>query len=124
LDFGYGVPLKGFIDCIFEDDALRDYKTASKPWPKSKLDNELQFTIYNEAYNYLYGKYPKSIGTIELDKKLILTDPSNAIREQLTFRNQNSRDKLDLTVKQVIEGIRNEQFRRCGKRACWACSTF
>lgn len=123
LDFGYGVKIKGFIDCIFEDDALRDYKTASKPWPKSKLDNELQFTIYNEAYNYLYGKYPKTIGTIELDKKIIQTDHSqNAIREQLTFRNQSSRERLDVTVKQVIEGIRNEKFRRCGKRSCWACS--
>lgn len=124
LDMGYDLQILGYIDLIFEDHALRDTKTASKPWPKSKLEGELQFTIYNEAYKILYGQYPNSIGTIELDKTIIKTDRSqNAIREQLTFRNSNSKEKLDLVVEKVLKGMRDEKYNRCGKRSCWACST-
>lgn len=122
VDLGFELDLMGFIDVIFEDDALRDYKTASKPWPRHKLDTEMQFTIYNEAYNVLFKKYPKTIGTIELDKKLILTDPSNAIREQLTSRGGNHREKLDIMVNTVIEGMKAGRYKRCGKSGCWACS--
>ena len=123
VDMGYELPMLGYIDFIFEDDALRDTKTASKPWSKSDLENATQFTIYNEAYNILYGRYPKTIGTIELDKKLIKTDPANAIREQLTFRNARSKEKLDILVKTVIDGMKQEHYPRCGKLGCWACST-
>jgi len=123
IDLGHGIPLLGYIDAIFEDDALRDYKTASKPWSKADLDGSLQFTIYNEAYYKLYDRWPKTIGTIELDKKLIITDPSKAIREQLTFRNEKHREKLDLTVGKVLKGITDGNYKRCGKRSCFACST-
>jgi hypothetical protein len=124
LDMGFDLPILGYIDVIFEDDALRDVKTASKPWTRGKLDGELQFTIYNEAYNILYGKYPKTIGTIELDKTIIQTDKSqNAIREQLTHRNSNSREKMNLVINTVIDGMQKEKYPRCGKRSCWACST-
>lgn len=123
VDMGYGIPILGYIDAIFEDDALRDYKTASKPWSKADLEGSSQFTIYNEAYFILYGKYPKTIGTIELDKKLILTDPSIAIREQLTYRNESHREKLDIMIHKVIDGIKNEKYPRCGKRNCFACSS-
>lgn len=122
VDMGYDLPILGYIDCVFEDDALRDYKTASKPWSKGDLDGASQFTIYNEAYNILYGRYPKTIGTIELDKKLILTDPDKAIREQLTFRNEKHREKLDIMVEKVLSGIAAEKYPRCGKRNCFACS--
>lgn len=122
VDMGYAIPILGYIDAIFEDDALRDYKTASKPWSKADLDGSSQFTIYNEAYFILFGHYPKTIGTIELDKKLIISDPSSAIREQLTFRNEKHREKLDIMVNTVIDGMRNESYKRCQKRSCWACS--
>lgn len=123
VDMGYGIPVVGYIDLIFEDHALRDTKTGSKPWTKSKLENEMQFTIYNEAYKILYGTYPKTIGIILLDKTTVKTDPDNAIQEQLTFRNSSSREKLDLIVNQMIQGVKDGKFQRCGKRSCWACST-
>ena len=123
VDMGYDLPMLGYMDLIFEDHALRDTKTASKPWSRSDLDNAMQFTIYYEAYKILFGVYPNSLGTIELDKKLILTDKSNAIREQLTFRNAHSREKLDIMVETTLKGIRDGKFPRCGKRGCWACST-
>lgn len=123
VDMGYRLPILGYIDVIFEDDALRDVKTASKPWSKSDLDNHTQFTIYYEAYKILFGHYPKTLGTIELDKKLIKTDPANAVREQLTFRNAKSKEKLDILVNAVIDGMEQENYKRCGKRGCWACST-
>ena len=124
VDMGYGIPMIGYMDLIFPDHALRDTKTASKPWPKSKLENEMQFTIYNEAYKLEYGQYPNTLGTIELDKTIIKTDKSqNAIREQLTHRSESSKKKLDLVVEKMIKGVTDEDFRRCGKRSCWACSS-
>lgn len=123
VDLGYRLPLLGFMDVIFEDHALRDVKTTSKPWSRSDLDNHLQFTIYYEAYKIKYGQYPNSLGTIELDKKLIKTDPANAVREQLTYRTSASREKLDLIVNMVIDGIEQENYRRCGKRSCWSCKS-
>lgn len=123
VDMGYRIPILGYIDFIFEDDALRDTKTASKPWTKADLEGSIQFTIYYEAYRILYGNYPKTLGTIELDKTLIKTDPANAVREQLTFRNSRSKEKLDLMVNAVIDGMEQEKYPRCGKRGCWACST-
>lgn len=121
VDLGYRLPLLGYMDVIFEDDALRDVKTTSKPWSKSDLEGSIQFTIYYEAYKVLYGHYPKTLGTIELDKKLIKTDPANAIREQLTHRTAASREKLDIIVNKVIDGMEKQDYRRCGKRSCWAC---
>lgn len=123
VDMGYRIPILGYIDFIFEDDALRDTKTTSKPWTKADLEGSIQFTIYYEAYKILNGHYPKSIGTIELDKTLIKTDPANAVREQLTFRNSRSKEKLDIMVNNVIDGMEQEKYPRCGKRGCWACST-
>lgn len=122
VNMGYPLDMLGYMDLIFEDHALRDTKTASKPWPKSKLDNELQFTIYNEAYKILFGVYPSSLGIIRLDKTLIKTEPNKAIEEQLTFRNSSSRDKLDFAVEKVMRGITDGKYPRCGKRGCWACS--
>lgn len=124
VDMGYELPILGYIDLIFPDDALRDTKTASKPWSKADLEGASQFTIYYEAYNIMYGHYPATIGTIELDKKLIKSDPANAIREQLTFRNSRSKEKLDIMINKVIKGMKEENYPRCGKSGCWACSQF
>jgi RecB family exonuclease len=124
VDMGYGIKMAGIIDLIFENHALRDTKTTSKPWTASKLKNEMQFTIYYEAYKILYGVYPKTLGTIELDKNIIKTDKSpNAIREQLTFRSSSDREKLDITVEKVLRGITDKKYPKCLKRSCWGCST-
>lgn len=121
VDLGFDLPLLGYIDVVFEDDALRDYKTASKPWRRNDLDTALQFTIYNEAYKKLYGHYPKSLGTIELDKKLIISQPDQAIREQLTSRGGKHWEKAEIMIQAVIDGLKAEKYPRCGKRSCWAC---
>lgn len=124
VDLGYDIPILGYIDVIFEDEALRDFKTASKPWSRSDLDNATQFTIYYEAYKKMYGGYPKSIGTIELDKTRIKThQDQSAIREQLTYRDRSSMAKLDILVEKVCRGMKENKYPRCGKRSCFGCST-
>lgn len=116
VDLGYDLPVMGYMDVIFEDDALYDFKTCSKPWPKSKLNNSLQLTIYNEAYKEMYGKFPNTLGIIELNKKDISITPRG------TTRTTRDREILDLTVEKVLKGIRDGDWRRCGKGSCFACS--
>lgn len=123
LNFGYDLPILGYIDLLMPD-GLLDAKTCSKPWPKSKLDNDVQLTIYNEAYHLLFDEWPKTLGILELDKKEVLTNPSNAARVVTTHRNSVHRDKLDMLVDAVLKGMRDNRYPRCNKKNCFACEAF
>lgn len=125
VDMGYELPILGFIDAIFEDHEVIDLKTCNKPWPKSKLNDTPQLTIYNEAYYIMHGVYPKKLGIIELNKKMAVEDKTRAITRRLTTRGANDREKLDIMVNKVIEGMRAGKYPRCGSTGrfgCWACS--
>lgn len=122
VDIGYKLPVMGFMDLIFED-GLLDSKTAAKAWDKSKLDSDFQFTIYNEAYKVLYGEYPKRLGVLLFDKKKIFTDPNNSVYVQPVVRNGMHREKLDLAVEALFEGMESNNYPRCMKFNCWACNS-
>lgn len=121
VEVGYDLPIMGFMDLIFED-GLLDSKTAGKPWPKSKIDSDFQFTVYNEAYRVLYGQYPKRLGILLFDKKKALSDPKNSVYVQPVTRNGMHREKLDLAVEDLFRGINDNNYPRCMKPNCWACS--
>lgn len=122
VDLGYKLPVLGYMDLLFED-GLMDSKTAAKAWDKSKIDSDFQFTIYNEAYKVMTGEYPKTLGILLLDKKKIFSDPQNSVYVQPVIRNGMHREKLDLAVEALFEGMETNNYPRCMKFNCWACGT-
>lgn len=121
VDMGYKLPVLGYIDLLFED-GLMDTKTAAKAWDKAKVNSDYQFTIYNEAYKILYGEYPRTLGILLLDKKKAITDPKNSVYVQPVTRNGMHKEKLDLAVEELFEGMESNNYPRCMKPNCWACN--
>lgn len=115
VDLGWGIPIKGFIDVIFAGDHVSDYKTASKPWPKKKLQEDPQFTIYYAAYHQLYGVYPK-LSVMELDKK------KKVVRETEILRTPLHIEKVKKTVQEMLKELETGVYKRCGK--CEICRSY
>lgn len=115
VDLGWGIPIKGFIDVTFAGDHVSDYKTASKPWPKKKLQEDMQFTIYYAAYHELYGVYPK-LSVIELDKK------KKVARETVILRTPRQIEQVKKTVQEMLEELKTGVYKRCGK--CDMCRSY
>lgn len=115
LDLGWGIPIKGFFDIVFVGHKLSDYKTTSKPWPKKKLQEDPQFTIYYAAYHKLYGVYPK-LSVLELNKK------TKAVTETEILRTPLQIEKVKRSVEEMLVELQTGVFKRCGR--CDACRTY
>lgn len=115
IDLGWGIPIKGFFDIVFANHKLSDYKTTSKDWPKKKLQEDEQFTIYYAAYHYLYGVYPK-LSVIEINKK------TKKIKETEILRTPLQIEKVRKSVELMLAELQTGVFKKCGK--CDACRSF
>lgn len=114
LDIGLPLPILGYIDLLFED-GFGETKTVSKWFTPADIDQMIQLTIYNEAYNTIYGRYPK-IRIIEANKKL------GDLRVSTVTRTQKHFEKLQIMVDEIVHALTRNEFPRCGKRNCWACN--
>jgi len=61
------VNLEGYIDLI-EEGAVTEFKTSNQTMNQSSLDNHLQLTAYNYAYEILYRKPPRALKLIDFVK--------------------------------------------------------
>lgn len=115
VDLGWGIPIKGFIDVVFGEPKVSDYKTAAKPWPKKKLLEDPQFTIYYAAYHKLYGVYPK-LSVIELNKK------TKEIKETEILRTPRQIEQVKQMVQEMLKELETGVYKRCGR--CEMCRSF
>lgn len=113
-DLGWPKKAFGFFD-VPVPGGIKELKTTSSGWSKADRDSSIQFTIYNEAYYKIKGVWPK-MDLVELNKKTL------EIKETPIRRNSDSRMKLDLLVDKMFKGMDNDEYPRCEKRNCWACS--
>lgn len=115
VDLGWGIPFKGFFDVVFDDPKISDYKTTSKPWPKKKLNEDTQFTIYYAAYHQLYGVYPK-LSVIQLNKKTKETTETFVLRTPLQI------EKVKQMVQEMLAELETGIYKKCGR--CEMCRLF
>lgn len=55
------IPFSGIIDVYTVDRWWIDLKSADKKWPISKVNNDIQATLYNELIMERTGSYPKKL---------------------------------------------------------------
>ena len=61
LDIGLELPVVTVLDLYTKEGALRDLKTASKPWSEDKAHASAQPTVYRESVRAITGTYPAMI---------------------------------------------------------------
>lgn len=113
-DLGWPKKAHGYFD-VPVPGGIKELKTTSSGWTKADRDSSIQFTIYNEAYYKIHGVWPK-MDLVELNKRTL------EIKETPIRRTAESRVKLDMLVSNMIDGMENNEYPRCEKRSCWACS--
>lgn len=91
--------LSGKIDLI-RDEWVIDHKTASRPWPQGKEDDDVQGTIYSYAYRVMFKKQEKGIRFNVLQK---LKKPKLDIRD--TFRTAADMVQLYDYIEETIAKI-------------------
>lgn len=103
--------LVGVFDRISEGIVI-DWKTTASP-PK-KLDNNVQFIVYNLAYNMVYGKNPKGLYLA-------------ALKDGSLIRYNESKQHADTLIKQIIpefvQHVKQRQFSKNGlfNGSCYRC---
>lgn len=69
---GAGIIVKGFIDLITEDGAIRDYKNMGESSQEKRnntvVANSLQLTMYSLAYRKLFLKRERQVGILGLKR--------------------------------------------------------
>jgi len=99
------VEIEDIIDFIEEGDVITEFKTSSQMMNEWDVDESLQLTIYNWAYEKLYGRPPVALKVIDFVKsrkpKLITLE---------TKRDPTSYKRLFGLVSHVLNGIRQRIF--------------
>lgn len=108
------IPLRGVIDCVYEDDTVDEYKASAKSWSVADLPDNIQLTAYAYAFEKLYGKAPKELRLVNLVRtKMPKVETLTTGREQQDF------ERLFHLAKEVMKGIRSGVF--IPNRGCWMC---
>lgn len=93
-----GVYITGKYDRILPGGVLLDWKTTAKP-PKD-ISNDIQFILYNEAYNQLYGKYPVSVLYMSLQ-----TGKAIAYKRNEEYVNILYNEIMPSMIKRIRDGV-------------------
>ena len=58
----YGVKLKGVVDIVTADHDVMDYKTSTKPYATSDVQDSLQLDLYAGVYHERFKVLPRRVG--------------------------------------------------------------
>lgn len=117
-----GVPMKGYIDLIRENDkttegfiqnksVVVDYKTSTKKWSQNKLDKNMQFNIYSIMLN---------TPNIEV-QNILLTQKAPIHTLRTVLNNENNKKHIKSCIKDVAASISKGNFPRCSPES-WCCN--
>ena len=109
-----GIPLRGVIDLIEEDDVIGELKTSLKSWSLADLPDNLQLTAYSYAYEVLFGRPTKDLKVINL-----VRTKQPKVQTLITGREKKDYERLFCLAKEFLRGIRAGVF--IPNRGCWMC---
>lgn len=109
------VPLRGFIDAVYEDGTIEEYKAPQKAPPLADLPDNVQVTVYAYAFEKLYGQPSKEIRKISL-----VRTKTPRIEVQTTGRDESDYIRLFALANEVLKGVRAGIF--IPSRGCWLCN--
>lgn len=109
------VPLRGFIDAVYEDGTIEEYKAPQKAPPLAELADNVQVTVYAYAYEKLYGQPSKEIRKVSL-----VRTKAPRIDVQVTGRDESDYIRLFALANEVLKGVRAGVF--IPSRGCWLCN--
>ena len=109
-----GIPLRGVIDLIEEDDVIGELKTSLKSWSLADLPDNLQLTAYSYAYEVLFGRPTKDLKGINL-----VRTKQPKVQTLITGREKKDYERLFCLAKEFLRGIRAGVF--IPNRGCWMC---
>lgn len=110
--------IRGRMDLVV-DDTIVEFKTSSRTYAQSEVDNSLQHTMYAWAYQQLYGKLPTELKTVVLVRTKV-----PKICTLTTIRTERDCEELMEIVNQVIRAIRLKTFYKnyTSKYGCGSCT--
>lgn len=108
------VPLRGVMDCVYEDDTLDEFKASAKSWSLTDLPDNIQLTAYAYAFAKLFGKPPAELRLVNL-----VRTKTPKIETLMTDREPRDFERLFHLAKEVLKGIRSGVF--IPNRGCWMC---
>lgn len=107
------VPVKGFIDVIYQDQdgktIVGDYKTGN-PYTKERVNGDHQLTLYNIAFENLYNKKPDG-----LEFSFVKTG-----KRMRVLRDERDTEKLIERFNDALKSIRAGEFDAVGTNR-WYC---
>jgi len=113
------LPIKTVIDCIDDDERIRDYKTTGKSKTQADIDNSLQMDIYAMAYHQKFGHW--AIGS-SLD---VLVETKTPKYQRLdTVATVESVARAENIIRAVQSGIEKQAFGPAPEGAWWCGSKF
>lgn len=112
-------PIKAVIDCIDENNLIRDYKTTGKSKSQSDLDGSLQAEIYTMAYTQKFGAPPAGVN---LDIMVETKTPKYQRLETIVDSGRTERAKN--IIRAVHGGIQAGVFGPAPEGAWWCNPKF
>jgi len=118
--FAKGITIVGKMDrVILERDTVIDWKTGD--WLQKSIDDDIQFMLYYMGYKKLYGREPKNVLYINVNKNIVL---------RFKYEARNFRVLEKDIIPKVTRALRTGDFHRegmftgvCGncpyKTVCW-----
>ena len=107
---GWSIDLIGSFDLVMEDEegnlVIVDHKTASRRYSQSRIDEDLQFTVYSLAAEH---EFPNGSDPLLRYDVLLKTTKPDVVRYH-TIRTQTDRQRLIWTMDGILSGIQAEAF--------------
>ena len=117
LEIGLELPVVTILDLYTRDGALRDLKTASKPWPEDKAHASLQPTLYRESVRAVTGAYPTKIAF----DVLVNTKKGASLQTLETVRTDDDMRIITIQFQLMLNSIRAGIFPPAAPES-WQCS--
>ncbi len=110
--------IRGRMDLVV-DNTVVEFKTSSRTYAQSEVDNSLQHSMYAWAFRQMYGKLPTELKTVVLVRTKV-----PKICTLMTIRTERHCEELMELVDQVNRAIRLKTFHKNvnSKYGCGACT--